>query len=48
MDTDNEIRLRLRFYKDVPQNIDALRAKFAKWYIPLCPIFIKTKKQDMS
>ena len=31
MDTDNKIRLRLRFYKDVPQNIDALRAKFAKY-----------------
>ncbi|SDH40191.1 hypothetical protein SAMN04488062_10739 [Flavobacterium omnivorum] len=31
MDANNELRLRLRFYKDVPQNIDALRVKFANY-----------------
>lgn len=31
MDTTNEIRLLLRFYKDVNQNIDALRVKFANY-----------------
>jgi hypothetical protein len=28
MDANNEIRLRLRFYKEVDQNIDSLRQKF--------------------
>ncbi len=28
MDANNEIRLRLRFYKDVKENIDSLRQKF--------------------
>ena len=31
MDANYELRLRLRFYKDVPQNIDALRVKFANY-----------------
>lgn len=31
MDANKELRLRLRFYKDVPQNIDALRVKFADY-----------------
>jgi hypothetical protein len=30
MDANNEIRLRLRFYKDVDENIDSLRQKFEK------------------
>lgn len=29
MDSSNEIRLRLRFYKDVAENADVLRQKFA-------------------
>ena len=30
MNADKEIRLRLRFYKDVSKNIDAVRQKFEK------------------
>ena len=28
MDANNELRLRLRFYKDIPENTDTLRQKF--------------------
>ena len=28
METDNEIRLRLRFFKDIEENIDVVRQKF--------------------
>ena len=28
MDTNNELRLRLRFYKDVPENTDIVLQKF--------------------
>jgi hypothetical protein len=31
MDTNNEIRLRLRFYKEVNQDIDSLRQKFIQF-----------------
>lgn len=31
MDANNEIRLRLRFYKDVNKNIDTLRQKFENY-----------------
>ena len=31
MNPDNEIRLRLRFYKDITENTDAVRAKFEKF-----------------
>ena len=31
MDANHEIRLRLRFYKDVPENIALIRAKFEKF-----------------
>lgn len=31
MDANNEIRLRLRFYKDVPENIESVRDKFEKF-----------------
>ena len=30
MNADKEIRLRLRFYKDVSENIDVVRQKFEK------------------
>ena len=30
MDANNEIRLRLRFYKDVNENIDDIRQKFSE------------------
>ena len=33
METNNEIRLRLRFYKDVPENIESVREKFEKFKI---------------
>lgn len=33
METNNEIRLRLRFYKDVPENIECVREKFEKFKI---------------
>ena len=33
MDANNEIRLRLRFYKDVPETVDAIREKFEKFKI---------------
>jgi hypothetical protein len=44
MDANHEIRLRLRFYKDVAENIDAVRAKFEKFKINCtqnCSIKIK-------
>ena len=31
MDANNEIRLRLRFYKDVPENIESVRQKFENY-----------------
>jgi len=31
MDANNEIRLRLRFYKDVQETIDAVRQKFENY-----------------
>ncbi|MGL2963143.1 hypothetical protein ACSVH2_04900 [Flavobacterium sp. RSB2_4_14] len=31
METDNEIRLRLRFFKDVEENIDVVRQKFVDY-----------------
>lgn len=31
MDINNEIRLRLRFHKDIPENADVLRQKFANY-----------------
>ena len=31
MNTTNDIRLRLRFYKDLNENVDALRQKFEKY-----------------
>jgi hypothetical protein len=31
MDTNNEIRLHLRFYKEVNQDIDSLRQKFIEF-----------------
>ena len=31
MNPDNKIRLRLRFYKDITENTDAVRAKFEKF-----------------
>jgi hypothetical protein len=31
MDANNEIRLRLRFYKDVPENMESVRDKFEKF-----------------
>ena len=31
MDANNEIRLRLRFYKDVTENIDLVRQKFENY-----------------
>lgn len=33
MDANNEIRLRLRFYKDVQENIDAVRQKFENYKV---------------
>ncbi|CAN1504837.1 hypothetical protein MCETHM1_00608 [Flavobacteriaceae bacterium] len=40
MGTNNEIRLRLRFYKDVNQDIDSLRQKFI--------LFINTNSPDYA
>ena len=33
MDANNEIRLRLRFYKDVPENIESVRQKFENYKV---------------
>jgi hypothetical protein len=33
MDSNNEIRLRLRFYKDVQESIDAIRQKFENYKV---------------
>jgi hypothetical protein len=44
MDANNEIRLRLRFYKDVSENIDVVRQKFENYKNNCtedCPLKIK-------
>ena len=33
MDTNSDIRLRLRFYKDVPENIELIRQKFENYKV---------------
>jgi hypothetical protein len=40
MNTNNQIRLRLRFYKDVNQDIDSLRQKFIHFTIASSPDYI--------
>ncbi|MBF4473425.1 hypothetical protein [Flavobacterium sp. HJJ] len=45
MDTNNEIRLRLRFYKEVDQNIDSLRQKFIQFTTTKSPDFILKIKE---
>ncbi|MDA6069133.1 GTP-binding protein [Flavobacterium sp. AC] len=40
MDTNNDIRLRLRFYKEVDQNIDSLLQKFNYFTTKNSPDFI--------
>ncbi|WP_281237811.1 hypothetical protein [Flavobacterium praedii] len=45
MDTNNEIRLRLRFYKDVNQNIDSLRQKFIQFTTTHSPDYILKIKE---
>ncbi|NGY36100.1 hypothetical protein FQU23_001070 [Flavobacterium sp. XN-5] len=43
MDTNNELRLRLRFYKDVPENSDSLLQKFENYKKSNCDDFsVKT------
>jgi hypothetical protein len=45
MDTNNEIRLRLRFYKDVNENRDSLRQKFIQFTTTNSPdFFLKIKE----
>jgi hypothetical protein len=44
MDTNNEIRLRLRFYKDVNENIESVRQKFEQFKLTGSKDFLlKTK-----
>ena len=45
MDTNNEIRLRLRFYKEVNQDIDSLRQKFIHFTTTNSPDFILKIKE---
>lgn len=40
MNTNNQIRLRLRFYKDINQDIDSLRQKFIQFTIASSPDYI--------
>lgn len=43
MDTNNELRLRLRFYKDVPESSDKVRQKFENYKKTNCDDFsVKT------
>jgi len=45
MDANNEIRLRLRFYKEVNQDIDSLRQKFIQFTTTNSPdFFLKIKE----
>ena len=44
MDINNEIRLRLRFHKDIPENADVLRQKFANYtQIKSTDFFVKIR-----
>jgi hypothetical protein len=45
MDANNEIRLRLRFYKEVNQNIDSLRQKFIEFTTTKSPDYILKIKE---
>nr|WP_315157991.1 hypothetical protein [uncultured Flavobacterium sp.] len=45
MDASNEIRLRLRFYKEVNQNIDSLRQKFIEFTTTKSPDYILKIKE---
>lgn len=45
MDANNEIRLRLRFYKEVNQDIDSLRQKFIHFTTTNSPDFILKIKE---
>lgn len=46
MDTNNEIRLRLRFYKDCNENIDSLLQKFNRFALTNSPDFILKIKDN--
>nr|WP_315251009.1 hypothetical protein [uncultured Flavobacterium sp.] len=45
MDANNEIRLRLRFYKGVNQNIDSLRQKFIEFTATKSPDYLLKIKE---